>query len=116
MAREYAIGQIDKPVVKLGAAGTFTLGELTKSRRKAVREAFEALDKYENREPSDAAEEREQLVTMCATIEAACEDAEGVAVKLADMFDEDTISEHDLIGLVRFVGEWLNIAEDEGKG
>ena len=108
---------IEKPVLRLGSHGEWTLADVTERRQNAITalgERFESIVADEN--PSIAA------VAECAgeLCEAACENGAGLRDLIVDLCDEEkhgaaAIGVRGIVGLVEFVGEWLGAESSAGN-
>jgi hypothetical protein len=107
---EYKLGSLDKPVIDLGGLGRFTLGDITKGRRKALKERYDALEALDDDAHDDTA-----ILLMCGLVEAACESGDGVAKGLAELYDTEVIGERDLSGLLLFVADWISEVDAAGN-
>lgn len=100
---------IEKPVLRLGSHGEWTLGDITDGRAKRLAELqsqFEAMSETEDASLSDVAAIAGDFV------EAACENSAGLKDLIVDLCDDhkhgdDAIGVRALTGMLAFVGDWL---------
>lgn len=110
-AKEFTLGALDKPVVNLGDIGTFTLGDITKSRRAAMEHHLADVEAL-----SEASTELEAVRAICQLVETSCENGSGIAEKLTALYESDSLGFKEIMGLGRFVGEWFQDIVDQGNG
>lgn len=107
---------IEKPVLRLGAHGEWTLGDITESRSKRL-EAL--IGKFaELGDDASIADSARAVGELC---EAACVHGDGLADLIVDLCDEDkhgddAIGVKALTGVVEFVADWFAGESSAGNG
>lgn len=109
---------IEKPVLRLGSHGEWTLGDITESRRKNLARLHGDFESIANED--DVSIERVAQVAG-DLVEAACENSQGLKDIIVDLCDDakhgdNALGVRAIIGLVEFVGEWLRGESDAGNG
>lgn len=108
--------EIERPILKLGEYGSFTLGDITESRAAKLDELIGRFAELgEDTTIGDAAR---AVGELC---EAACIGGEGLAEKIVGLADEsvhgeDALGAKALTGLVEFIADWFNSESSAGEG
>ena len=99
---------LDKPVLSLGEHGSWTLGDITAGREKAIQAALASIE--DALKTAESAEDIDVLGFVKAVgdlAEAACEKSDGVAAKVLELYETEQIGGKGLRGLVEFIQDWL---------
>lgn len=103
MSRTYNAFDLDKPVLKLGKHGDFTLGDITEPRQIDLAKAAELLQAIDT---EDVGQLGKFVDAICELIEAACEEP-GAGAIVRKAWDAGEIGAKVLGGCAQFVNEWL---------
>lgn len=109
---------LEKPTLKLGNHGEWTLGDITDSRQQKLVDAANAFD-------DAVADENTKMAELAAIVgglcEAGCENGDGIKDLICDLADESKHGEKALgvkalAGAVSHVMEWFNSESSVGEG
>jgi hypothetical protein len=106
---------LEKPVLRLGEHGEWTLGDLTDDRQRraqAVGERFAGL--------AGDASVADLAALVGELAEAVCDNAAGLGARIVDLADVEkhgdaALGVRALTGLLEFIGEWLGVEADAGN-
>jgi hypothetical protein len=108
MAGSFDPMALDKPTLALGEHGSWTLGDITQGREKALQSALAAIEAALETAESDDADVDGFVKAVGELAEAACENGGGViAAKVVELYESEQIGAKGLRGLVEFIQEWL---------
>ena len=113
-ARTFNPFDLEKPTLKLGEYGEYTLGDLTEARLVAIQSLAQELEGLGDTSTPEA---RQQMVSVIARItEAACENATGIADRIIQLHAEGEIGLLALNGVAEFVMSWVGGESSAGEG
>lgn len=108
---------IEKPVLKMGEHGEWTLADITEARQKRLAEIGERFQAVIDGDDPSIGDVAAIAGELC---EAACEHSDGLAARIVDLCDsekhgDDALGIRAITGLVMFVGEWLSGESSAGN-
>jgi hypothetical protein len=118
MTQTYNPFDLEKPVIKLGDHGEWTLGDITDTRAQALAKLSDTFESFADRADAKLGDVVEIVVELC---EAALEEPEGFAGVLRGLCDESqhgakALGAHALNGLVAHIMGWLADEQSVGEG
>lgn len=113
MASTFNPFDLDKPVLNLGEHGTFTLSDITESMSKKLANLGERIQQLQDAEEADS----KPFVALVGELaETACEQSEGLAATIVELYESEQIGAKALLGLAQFINEWIVGEETAGEG
>jgi hypothetical protein len=108
---------IQRPVLRIGDHGEWTLGDVTEQRQARLAELGERFQALIDGDDPSIADVARIAGELC---EAACERSEGLADLIVGLCDsavhgDDALGARAIVGLVEFVGEWLSGESSAGN-
>lgn len=115
-AGKYDPFAMERPVLRLGEHGSWTLGDITESRGKKLDELIQHFAELDP--DAGLAEAADAVGALC---EAACINGDGLKALIVDLCDEskhgeDALGVKALSGVVQFIAEWFGGEQSAGEG